>query len=318
MIKKLIIATRESKLAMWQSIHIQARLQELHPDLHVELLPMKSLGDKILDAPLAKIGGKGLFLKELEEAMIRGEADVAVHSLKDVPTKLPDELPLVAITEREDIRDAMLSDKYENLKDLPQGAVVGTSSLRRQMQLLRDRPDLNIKWLRGNVNTRIQKLKDGQYDAIILASAGINRLGLTDLVKYVYPISLDEMIPAMGQAALGIQCINNPEVIEIVKSLDSRDSYIQTSIEREFVDTLEGGCQVPIGINATLMQDGKIEIKAILGMPDGSEILSETKSINPDEFEGVGRLMAESMIERGAKDILTRAEIMASEAVDYS
>jgi hydroxymethylbilane synthase len=302
---------------MWQSIHIKARLEELNPGLHVELLPMKSLGDKILDAPLAKIGGKGLFLKELEEAMLRGDAHIAVHSLKDVPTKLPDELPLVAITEREDIRDAMLSDKYKNLKELPEGAVVGTSSLRRQMQLLRDRPDLNIKWLRGNVNTRIQKLKDGQYDAIILASAGINRLGLLDLVEHVYPISLEEMIPAMGQAALGIQCINDPEVIKIAKGLDDRESFIQTTIEREFVDTLEGGCQVPIGVNASFTQDGQVEIKSILGMPDGSEILSETKIINPDDFDGVGRSMAEAMIERGAKDVLARAEVMASEAVDY-
>ncbi len=318
MIEKLIIATRESKLAMWQSIHIKARLQELNPGLHVELLPMKSLGDKILDAPLAKIGGKGLFLKELEEAMLRGDAHIAVHSLKDVPTKLPDELPLVAITEREDIRDAMLSDKYKNLKELPHGAIVGTSSLRRQMQLLRDRPDLNIKWLRGNVNTRIQKLKDGQYDAIILASAGINRLGLLDLVEHVYPISLEEMIPAMGQAALGIQCVNDPEVIKIAKGLDNTESFIQTTIEREFVDTLEGGCQVPIGVNASFTQDGKVEIKSILGMPDASEILTQTKTINPDEFEGVGRLMAEDMIKRGAKDVLQRAEVMASKAVDYS
>ena len=314
--EKLIIATRESKLAMWQSIHIKARLEELNPDLHVELLPMKSLGDKILDAPLAKIGGKGLFLKELEESMLRGDAHIAVHSLKDVPTKLPDELPLIAITEREDVRDAMLSDKYKNLKELSKGAIVGTSSLRRQMQLLRDRPDLKIKWLRGNVNTRIQKLKDGQYDAIILASAGINRLGLLDLVEYVYPISLDEMIPAMGQAALGIQCINDPEIIKIVQGLDNEDSHIITSIEREFVDTLEGGCQVPIGINAVMIENDEVLIKSILGMPDGSEIMSETKVINKSNFEGVGRAMAEEMIERGAKEVLARAELMASEATD--
>ncbi len=313
--EKLIIATRESKLAMWQSIHIKARLEELNPALQVELLPMKSLGDKILDAPLAKIGGKGLFLKELEEAMLRGDAHIAVHSLKDVPTKLPDELPLIAITEREDVRDAMLSDKYKNLKDLPVGAIVGTSSLRRQMQLLRDRPDLKIKWLRGNVNTRIQKLKNGQYDAIILASAGINRLGLLNLVEYVYPISLKEMIPAMGQAALGIQCINDPEIIKIVEGLNNEDSHIITSIEREFVDTLEGGCQVPIGINAVIIENDVL-IKSILGMPDGSEIMSETKVINKSNFKGVGRAMAEEMIEHGAKDVLARAEVMANNATD--
>ncbi len=314
--EKLIIATRESKLAMWQSIHIKARLEELNPGLHIELLPMKSLGDKILDAPLAKIGGKGLFLKELEESMLRGEAHIAVHSLKDVPTQLPEELPLMAVTQREDIRDAMLSDKYKDLKDLPVGAIVGTSSLRRQMQLLRERPDLKIKWLRGNVNTRIQKLKDGQYDAIILASAGINRLDLVDLVEYVYPISLEEMIPAMGQAALGIQCINDPEIIKIVQGLNDEDSHIETTIEREFVDTLEGGCQVPIGISAKVADNGDVLIQSILGMPDGSEIMSETKRIHRNEYHGVGRSMAEAMITRGAKDVLARAEVMASEATD--
>jgi hydroxymethylbilane synthase len=308
---KLVIATRESKLAMWQSEHIKMRLEALHPGLHVELLSMKSMGDKILDAPLAKIGGKGLFLKELEEAMLRGDAHIAVHSLKDVPTVLPPELPLIAVTEREDIRDAMLSDKYRDINDLPKGAVVGTSSLRRQMQLMRLRPDLQIKWLRGNVNTRIQKLKDGQYDAIILAAAGINRLELLDLVEYVYPISLVEMLPATGQAALGIQCINDPEVIAIVHTLDDARSRIETTIEREFVDTLEGGCQVPIGVNATVMENSDVVIKAVLGMPDGTDIMTETKRVKRDACEGVGRQMAQAMIARGAKEVLKRAEEMA-------
>ncbi len=312
-LEKLIIATRESKLAMWQTEHIKTRLEALHEGLHVEILPMKSMGDKILDAPLAKIGGKGLFLKELEEAMLRGDAHMAVHSLKDVPTVLPEALPLVAITEREDVRDAMLSDKYRDIEDLPQGAIVGTSSLRRQMQLMRLRPDLKIKWLRGNVNTRIQKLKDGQYDAIILASAGINRLGLLDLVEHVYPISLFEMLPAMGQAALGIQCVNDPEVIAIVKTLDDELSRIETTIERDFVDTLEGGCQVPIGVNATVLENDDIIVKAVLGMPDGSDMMSETKLTKRDQCDGVGREMAEAMIARGAKEVLKCAEVMASE-----
>ncbi len=313
MLHELIIATRESKLALWQSEYIKARLEELNPGLHVKLLPMKSMGDKILDAPLAKIGGKGLFLKELEEAMLRGDAHLAVHSLKDVPTVLPEALPLVAITEREDVRDAMLSEKYQDIDALPRGAVVGTSSLRRQMQLMRLRPDLKIKWLRGNVNTRIQKLKDGQYDAIILAAAGINRLGLLDLVAYVYPISLFEMLPAMGQAALGIQCINDPEVIAIVSALDDEYSRIETTIEREFVDTLEGGCQVPIGVNATLMENDDIIVKAVLGMPDGSEVMSDTKLVKRNAYQGVGRIIAQAMIERGAKSLLKRAEAMAVE-----
>lgn len=310
--QKLVIATRESKLAMWQSEHIKALLEEQNPGLVVELLPMKSQGDKILDVPLAKIGGKGLFLKELEEAMYRGDAHMAVHSLKDVPTQMPEGLPLVAITEREDVRDAMLSDKYEDLESLPKGAVVGTSSLRRQMQLMRMRPDLEIKWLRGNVNTRIRKMKEGQYDAIILAAAGVNRLALQSEANHVYPISLFEMLPAMGQAALGIQCIDDPEVIRIVQGLNDELTAVETTIEREFVDTLEGGCQVPIGVNATVLENDDIIVKAILGLPDGNEVLTDTKLIKRTEFQGVGRAMAEAMIERGAKELLSRAEQMAN------
>jgi hydroxymethylbilane synthase len=310
----LIIATRESKLAMWQSEHVKAVLEEQNPGLKVTLLPMSSQGDKILDAPLAKIGGKGLFLKELEEAMFRGEAHMAVHSLKDVPTQMPEGLVLAAITEREDVRDAMMSDKYRDIDDLPKGAVVGTSSLRREMQLRRLRPDLQIKWLRGNVNTRIRKLKEGQYDAIILAAAGINRLGLENEVEHIYPISLFEMLPAMGQAALGIQCIDDPEVIRIAQGLEDHYSRIETTIEREFVDTLEGGCQVPIGINATVLENDDILVKSILGLPNGNEIMTETKLVKQGEFEGVGRAMAQKMIERGAKALLARAETMANEA----
>ena len=310
--EKLVIATRESKLAMWQSEHIKAVLEEQNPGLSVELLPMKSQGDKILDVPLAKIGGKGLFLKELEEAMLRGDAHMAVHSLKDVPTVMPEALPLVAITEREDVRDAMLSDKYRDLDDLPKGAVVGTSSLRRQMQLMRLRPDLQIKWLRGNVNTRIRKMKEGEYDAIILAAAGINRLELQNEAEHVYPISLFEMLPAMGQAALGIQCINDPEVIKICQGLNDDLTAIETTIEREFVDTLEGGCQVPIGVNATVMENDDIIIKAIIGLPDGKEILTDTKIAKRGSCEGIGRSMAEGMIGRGAKELLARAEEMAN------
>ena len=312
--KKLIIATRESKLAMWQSEYIKGLLEEQNPGLEIELLPMVSMGDKILDAPLAKIGGKGLFLKELEEAMFRGDAHMAVHSLKDVPTQMPDGLVLAAITEREDVRDAMMSDKYRDLDDLPQGAVVGTSSLRREMQLSRLRPDLKIKWLRGNVNTRIRKLKEGQYDAIILAAAGINRLELENEVEHVYPISFYEMLPAMGQAALGIQCIDDPEVVKIAQGLEDQYSRIETTIERDFVDMLEGGCQVPIGINATVLENDDIIIKSILGMPDGSEIMTETELIKKDQYENIGREMAQRMIDKGAKELLKRAEEMAAKA----
>jgi len=222
--KKLIIATRESKLAMWQAEHIQARLQEAHPDLEVVINSMTSKGDQILDTPLAKIGGKGLFTKELETSMLNGESHIAVHSLKDVPMEFPDGLRLAIITKRHDPRDALLSEKYASIEELPQKAVVGTTSLRRRMQILKIRPDLTIKNLRGNVNTRIRKLKEGQYDAIILASSGIKRLGLQEEIKYFTPISEELMIPAMGQAALGIEIVDTPEVASIVEVLKDEDS----------------------------------------------------------------------------------------------
>ncbi len=306
--KKLVIATRGSKLALWQSKHIKAVLQEQNPGLEVELKIVVTSGDKILDVPLAKIGGKGLFLKEIEETMLRGEAQLAVHSLKDVPTEMPEGLKLAAITEREDVRDALLSEKYPNIEALPEGAVVGTSSLRRRMQILSLRPDLTIKDLRGNVDTRIRKLKEGEYDAIILASAGINRLGLLDAVEHVYPISLDEMIPAMGQGALGIEAVDDPEVLEIARGLADEYAAVETTIERAFVDTLQGGCQVPIGINAQVTDGSKIAVRAVLGLPDGSELLQETAVLEREEAENYGRKMAEGFIARGARELLARAE----------
>ena len=252
--KKLIIATRGSQLALWQSNHIKAVLEEQNPGMEVELNVIVTTGDRIIDRPLAAIGGKGLFLKELEEAMLRGEAHIAVHSLKDVPTVMPDGLLLAAITEREDVRDALLSEKYADIAALPKGAVVGTSSLRRRMQIERLRPDLIIKDLRGNVDTRIRKLKEGEFDAIILAAAGINRLGLVESVAHVYPISLYEMIPSMGQGALGIEAIDDTEVLAIVAKLEDDYSRVETTIERDFVDTLEGGCHVTIGVSATVLE----------------------------------------------------------------
>lgn len=307
---KLIIATRGSKLALWQSEHIKSVLEAQHPGLEVMLKIVITSGDKILDVPLAKIGGKGLFLKEIEETMLRGEAHLAVHSLKDVPTQMPEGLVLAAITKREDVRDAMLSENYADIASLPEGAVVGTSSLRRRMQMLTLRPDLIIKDLRGNVDTRIRKLKEGDYDAIILASAGINRLGLTDSVAHVYPIALDEMIPAMGQGALGIEAVEDPEVLAIARGLQDENSLIETTIEREFVDTLEGGCQVPIGVSATVSGD-RVLARATLGMPDGSEVLSETVETAIAESDGLGRQMAERFIDQGAQALLARAETMA-------
>ncbi len=308
--KKLIIATRGSKLALWQSEHIKKKLQEAHSGLEVELRVMMTKGDKILDTPLAKIGGKGLFTKELEDAMLRGEAHIAVHSLKDVPMFFPDGLKLAVITKREDVRDALLSQKYDSLDQLPKGAVVGTTSLRRRMQILRLRPDLKIKNLRGNVNTRINKLKNGEYDAIILASAGINRLGLVNEVEYFSPISTDVMIPASGQAALGIEIVDTPEVEEIVSVLNDESSIIETTIERDFVTVLEGGCQVPIGINAKLEGD-IVQISAIIGLPDGSEVILEKSEVNKSCYKTIGEKLARRVIDKGAKELLKRAEEIA-------
>ncbi len=310
--KKLTIATRGSKLALWQSNHIKSVIESQFSDVEVELKIIITSGDKILDVPLAKIGGKGLFLKEIEESMLRGEAQMAVHSLKDVPTVMPEGLLLSAITLREDVRDAMLSEKYPDIMSLPQGAVVGTSSLRRRMQLVKQRPDLVIKDLRGNVDTRIRKLKEGEFDAIILAAAGINRLGFRDLVEYFYPISLDEMLPAMGQGALGIETVNEPWVLEIAAFLEDADSRIETTIEREFVDTLQGGCQVPIGVSARVQENGDVVVRSTLGMPDGSEVMGDTITVTKQQTKRVGKAMAERLIAQGAIELLQRAETMAN------
>ncbi len=307
---KLIIATRGSKLALWQSKHIKARLEELRPGLEVELNIIVTSGDKIQDVALAKIGGKGLFLKELEEAMLRGEAHMAVHSLKDVPTVMPEGLPLAAITEREDVRDAMLSEKYPSLDALPQGAVVGTSSLRRKMQLLMIRPDLQIKDLRGNVDTRIRKLKEGQFDAIILAAAGINRLGLSETVKHFYPIMTDQMIPSMGQGALGLQTIEDKEIFDLVHQLNHKATEMEVTIERDFVDILEGGCHVPIGVNAKVLGNGEIVARCTLGLPNARESICENVAGSETEYSQLGKDLAQLAIEKGARELLARADQM--------
>ncbi|HEX5622808.1 MAG TPA: hydroxymethylbilane synthase [Sulfuricurvum sp.] len=309
--KKLTIATRGSKLALWQSKYIKSVIESQCSDVEVELKIVITSGDKILDVPLAKIGGKGLFLKEIEEAMLAGEAQMAVHSLKDVPTVMPQGLLLSAITKREDVRDAMLSEKYADIASLPQGAVVGTSSLRRRMQLVQQRPDLVIKDLRGNVDTRIRKLKEGEFDAIILAAAGINRLGLAQSVTHFYPISMDEMLPAMGQGALGIETVNEPWVLEIAALLEDADSRLETTIERGFVDMLQGGCQVPIGVSARVQPNGEVHVRSTLGLPDGSEIMGESMVVMRDATSGVGEAMAQRLIQQGAMELLSRAEAMA-------
>ena len=304
---RLVIATRGSKLALWQSNHIKGLLEEMGHE--VELRIFKTKGDKILDTPLALIGGKGLFTKELEDAMLRGEAHLAVHSLKDVPTELPEGLVLGAITKREVVNDAFLSEKYASIEDLPPNAVVGTTSLRRRMQLLHYRPDLVIKDLRGNVDTRINKLKNGEFDAIILAYAGLKRLGFLESVRHIVPIDENLMIPAMGQAALGIECV--PEVLDVIEALDDRKSRIETTIEREFVEALEGGCQVPIGVNARLLDNDDIVVRAVVGLPNGRQLLKDKIFGSVDNYMELGRELAASMIENGAKELLAEAEKIA-------
>jgi len=305
--KKLIIASRGSKLALWQSEHIKERLEKLYPKMEVEINIYKTKGDKILDVPLAKIGGKGLFTKELEVAMLQNKAHIAVHSLKDVPTQFEDNFILTAVTTREDPRDALLSFKYKSIDELPQNAIIGTTSLRRRMQLKKLRPDLVLKDLRGNVNTRINKLKNNEFDAIILATAGMNRLQINEDGLYITPIETDIMIPAMGQAVLAIESLDIPEIVEIIKPLNDKNAEIETTIERDFVDALQGGCQVPIGVHAKIDND-KINIDAIVGMPDGTKMIKEKLIISKQDYQNAGKKLAETFIKQGAKELLKEAE----------
>ncbi|WP_428024155.1 hydroxymethylbilane synthase [Arcobacter sp.] len=309
--EKLVIATRKSKLALWQSEYIKAELLKHYPHMQIELQEFSTKGDKILDVPLAKIGGKGLFTKELEVAMLEGSAHLAVHSLKDVPTQFEEGLQLAAVSKRFDARDAFLSEKYSSLKDLPTGAVIGTTSLRRRMELKILRPDIELKDLRGNINTRIAKLKAGEYDAIILAATGVQKLQIEGEVKYFSPISLEDMIPSMGQAILGIETTNNPEIVKLVSVLNDKNANIEATIERSFVDTLQGGCQVPIGVKATIIDENSVRIQAIVGMPDGSEYIEEDITANIDDFETAGQSLAQTFIDQGAKELLERAEKVA-------
>ncbi len=304
--KKVVIATRESQLALWQAYHIQDRIKELFSDVKVEINKMTSRGDVVLDKPLALIGGKGHFTKELEDAMLEGRANLAVHSLKDVPTFIPKGLKLAAVTKREDQSDLFLSHKYASFEELPKGAVVGTTSLRRRMQLLKKRPDLTVKDLRGNVNTRLRKLKEGQYDAIILAYIGLKRL---DLIKDIpYTQKLDFMIPPMGQAALGIEIIEgNSFLEEVANSLNDENTFICTKIERDFISKIGAGCSAPVAINAVINGD-KVEVKALIGYVDGSKILEENISALIDEYDSLGFKLAEKMIEQGAIELLKEAE----------
>ncbi|QNX12055.1 hydroxymethylbilane synthase [Acinetobacter seifertii] len=300
--KTLKIATRQSPLALWQAEHIRARLQELHPDLTVELVKFVTQGDKILDTPLAKIGGKGLFVKELEAALLDGRADLAVHSMKDVPMALPEGLTLAVICEREDPLDAFVSNHFEKFADLPQGARVGTSSLRRKSQILKQRPDLQIIDLRGNVGTRLGKLDDGQYDAIILASAGLKRLGLENRIRHT--IEPNVSLPAVGQGALGLECrADVQEVLALIQPLLHIETDVCVRAERAFNAYLEGGCQVPIAGYATL-QDGKIHIEGRVGSVDGQTLLRAEMTDEAHNAQQLGENLARNLLEQGAGDLL--------------
>jgi len=299
---KIRIGTRKSKLALWQANFIASELKKHFSGLEVELVKITTKGDKILDVPLAKVGGKGLFVKEIEEAILRNEIDIAVHSLKDVPTYFPEGLGLVAITKREDPRDAFLSVKYNSFEELPKGAVVGTSSLRRKVQLKMKRPDLKIEDLRGNVDTRIKKLEEGQYDAIILAYAGLKRLGLEEKVKQVF--SPEFMIPAVAQGFLGIEArINDVETLKIVSVLNDKESEIRATAERAFLKTLEGGCQVPLA-GYSEIKEGRLKITGFVSDIEGKKVFKDFVEGVPSEAEDLGTELANKILQQGAKAVL--------------
>ena len=296
------IATRKSPLAMWQAEHVAAALQAAHPGLQVELLGMSTQGDKILDTPLAKIGGKGLFVKELEQGMLEGRADIAVHSMKDVPVELPEGLHLPVIMEREDPRDAFVSNAYGSLDELPEGARVGTSSLRRQSQLLELRPDLELLPLRGNVNTRLRKLDEGEYDAIILAAAGLIRLGFGERIRtFLEP---EQSLPAIGQGAVGIECRAEDErVNRLIAPLHHAPTAARVLAERALNNRLEGGCQVPIAGHA-ILENGQLWLRGLVGSVDGKVIIRGEIRGEEVEAESMGVTLAEWLLADGADEIL--------------
>lgn len=296
------IATRKSALALWQAEHVRQGLQLHHPGLQVELVTMTTRGDQILDSPLAKVGGKGLFVKELEQALLEGRADIAVHSMKDVPVDLPEGLELAVILEREDPRDAFVSNQYATLDDLPRGARVGTSSLRRQCQLYALRPDLAIGALRGNVNTRLDKLDRGDYDAIILACAGLKRLGFGERIRQ--ELGPEIILPAIGQGAIGIECrVGDTAVHDAIRPLGHAKTHDRLRAERSLNQHLSGGCQVPIAGYAEI-DHGVVVLRGLVGRPDGSQLITGVISGRPENGDELGQVLAEDLLGRGADVIL--------------
>ncbi len=303
MTNKIIrIATRQSPLALWQAEHVAALLSRTFPEVTPQLVKMVTRGDKILDAPLAKVGGKGLFVKELEEGMLAGYADIAVHSMKDVPMEFPEGLHLAAILEREDPSDAFVSNRFANLKDLPLNSRIGTSSLRRECQIKELFPNAEVIPLRGNVNTRLAKLDAEDYDAIILASAGLIRLGMADRITQSLAVSVS--LPAVGQGAIGIECrVDDLEINEMLKALHHNETGLCVTAERAMNSRLNGGCQVPIAGFAVL-ENGQVFMRGLVGSPDGRLIYRAEKMGSVDQVEAIGRLIAEDLLSQGADKIL--------------
>jgi len=303
----LKIATRKSPLALWQAEEVARLLKKFHPDLQVELVTMTTQGDKILDTPLAKIGGKGLFVKELEVGMLEGVADIAVHSMKDVPMAFPEGLHLAVVLEREDPRDAFVSNTFKSLSELPLNAKVGTCSLRRQTQLKEARPDIEILDLRGNVNTRLAKLDNGDYDAIILASAGLKRLGFEERITDI--ISIEQSLPAIGQGAIGIECRSDDEHINaLLAPLYHPETALRLKAERAQNTRLNGGCQIPIGGYAELIGN-QIHLRGLIGFPDGSKIFRAEKQGEYKDAEAIGRGVAEDLLAQGGDKVLQQLGI---------
>ncbi len=304
--EKLVIGSRGSELALWQANHIKERLKK-ECLIESEIQIVKTKGDKILDTPLNKIGGKGLFTKELEELLLKGEIDLAVHSLKDVPVVFEKGLDLACITKRADVRDTFLSMKFPDLMSLPKGAKVGTTSLRRSMQIKLKRQDLDTESLRGNVQTRLKKLECGEFDAIILAEAGLCRLEIQG-AKYRKAFSVKEMIPSMGQGALGVEMLKNHKHFITLQKLNDEKSAFCCHLEREFVKGLNGGCQIPIGVHASLMSD-RVKIQAVLGLPNGKEAITKEKQGDKTKAFDLVQELLEEFLQSGAKEILEKVQL---------
>ncbi len=303
---ELRIATRGSPLALWQAEHVAARLEALHPQITVSLVTMKTRGDKLLDAPLAKVGGKGLFVKELEAGLLDGRADLAVHSLKDVPVQFPDGLELALVMEREDPRDAFVSNRFDSLAAMPAGSLVGTSSLRRQTQIRERYPELEVDWLRGNVNTRLAKLDAGEYDAIILAASGLKRLGFGERIRAA--IEPEECLPAIGQGVLGIEIRSDDDELRgLIEPLGHAETTLRVSAERALNETLHGGCQVPIAGYAELDGD-ELFLRGLVGEPDGSLILRAEVRGAREDAHALGVELAQALLGQGADRILARLQ----------